>query len=344
MTHRAERGRRGRAARRRPRPGLRSSAVAALVVVALAPDAAHAQETRPDERAAPRALDAFGGLVSRTASVARYVPARPRLGDLLVVYVREPRAHVVRAGLRVFDRTVEAFRVSDAELRAVVAVPIDAMPGLHTLELELPGERRALELAVDDRAFETDRLTVDKRFTRRPDRALARRLEAEERAWRALFEAPPTEPIHVGRFVRPVPGRETAPYGVRRTFNGKTRSRHYGLDLDGATGDPVLAIGDGRVVMSAMRWASGGTVVVDHGGGLFTAYFHLSAREVRPGQRVVRGQRVGAVGATGRVTGPHLHLSVLARMAGPLRVDGWFVDPAPVLGRALDGDRAFTTR
>lgn len=342
MTHRPQRARRGRSGRRPAKAAPR--ALAAVVALAVAPVAARAEEGRPVDRADTRAIDAFGGLPSRTASVARYVPARPRLGDLLVVYVREPRAHVVRAGLRVFDRTVEAFRVSDDELRAIVAVPIDAAPGLHPLELELPGERRALELPVDDRAFETDRLTVDKRFTRRPDKALKRRLEAEEKAWRALFEAPPTEPMHVGRFVRPVPGRETAPYGVRRTFNGKTQSRHYGLDLDGAPGDPVLAIGDGRVVMSAMRWASGGTVVVDHGGGLFTAYFHLSSRDVKPGQRVVRGQRLGGVGATGRVTGPHLHLSVLARMAGGLRVDGWFVDPAPLLDRGLEGDPGFMAR
>jgi murein DD-endopeptidase MepM/ murein hydrolase activator NlpD len=317
--------------------------LAALAAAALDLTAAHAQEARP-ERPAARDVDGVGGLGSATASVARYVPARPRLGDLLVVYVREPRAHVVRAGLRVFDRAVEAFRVSDDELRAIVAVPIDAAPGLHTLEVELPGERRALELRVDDRPFETDRLTVDKRFTRRPDKALKRRLEAEEKAWRALFDAAPSAPIHVGRFVRPVPGRETAPYGVRRTFNGKTQSRHYGLDLDGAPGDPVLAIGDGRVVMSAMRWASGGTVVVDHGGGLFTAYFHLSSRDVKPGQRVVRGQKLGGVGATGRVTGPHLHRAVLARMAGELRADGWFVDPAPVLERALEGDPRFVSR
>jgi murein DD-endopeptidase MepM/ murein hydrolase activator NlpD len=92
-------------------------------------------------------------------------------------------------------------------------------------------------------------------------------------------------------------------------FNGQLRSRHWGLDIDGRLGDPILAMGDGTVVMVAERYYSGGTLVIDHGLRLFSLYFHLSEFAVKPGERVARGQLIGRVGSTGRSTGPHLHLT-----------------------------------
>jgi len=116
----------------------------------------------------------------------------------------------------------------------------------------------------------------------------------------------------------------TAPFGDLRLFNGKAQSQHFGLDLDGRVGDPIEAANDGAVVMVRPCYASGNTVIVDHGGGLYTMYFHLSHFEVKEGQKVARGQLLGLVGRTGRVTGPHLHFSV--------KVDGLYVDGATVLG------------
>jgi murein DD-endopeptidase MepM/ murein hydrolase activator NlpD len=126
-------------------------------------------------------------------------------------------------------------------------------------------------------------------------------------------------------------------YGTRRVFNGELKSRHYGLDLRGRVGTPVFSVLGGRVVLVAERFFSGGTVVVDHGGGLFSLYFHLSRWNVKVGDAVARGARIGAVGRSGRVTGPHLHLGVAVRAepgdgAAPR---GLFVDPEPILAGAL---------
>jgi murein DD-endopeptidase MepM/ murein hydrolase activator NlpD len=113
---------------------------------------------------------------------------------------------------------------------------------------------------------------------------------------------PPKEP-----FVRPVPGEPTSRFGTRRLFNGEPRSPHPGIDLRAAAGATVAAAGGGRVVLADELYYSGNLVILDHGGGLFTLYAHLSRIDVREGQSVRRGERLGLAGATGRVTGPHLH-------------------------------------
>jgi len=124
-------------------------------------------------------------------------------------------------------------------------------------------------------------------------------------------------------FAWPRQGRVTAPYGDLRTFNGKKQSQHFGTDVDGAVGTPIYAANAGTVVMRRDNYASGNTVLVYHGAGLYTAYFHLSAFEVKEGQRVERGQLLGKVGNTGRVTGPHLHWGV--------KVDDLWVDGETLL-------------
>jgi hypothetical protein len=131
-------------------------------------------------------------------------------------------------------------------------------------------------------------------------------------------------------------------------FNGKKRSTHFGLDLDGRPGDPIRPIADGRVVLSAMRWASGGTIVVDHGSGLFTMYFHLSKRLKKVGDIVKTTDILGEVGQTGRVTGPHLHLAAVVRcvrLSGPRKGEprSMYVDPEALLSLELKGHPAFVT-
>jgi murein DD-endopeptidase MepM/ murein hydrolase activator NlpD len=96
-------------------------------------------------------------------------------------------------------------------------------------------------------------------------------------------------------------------FGARRVYNGKTKSFHAGLDLGAKEGTAVAAAGDGRVVLAGDLYFSGGTVLLDHGAGLFTQYFHLSRIDVKEGDAVAKGARLGAAGHTGRATGPHLH-------------------------------------
>jgi murein DD-endopeptidase MepM/ murein hydrolase activator NlpD len=124
-------------------------------------------------------------------------------------------------------------------------------------------------------------------------------------------------------FSRPVPGETSSAFGLRRVFNGQARNPHKGVDLRGAEGTPVLAPADGSVALADDLYFSGKVVYLDHGLGVFTSHAHLSAIEVRPGERVVRGQPIGRVGATGRVTGPHLHFAC--------HVFGIAVNPVPLM-------------
>jgi murein DD-endopeptidase MepM/ murein hydrolase activator NlpD len=161
-------------------------------------------------------------------------------------------------------------------------------------------------IRIEPRSFPEEQLKVKPRFVEPPPEA-RERLARERRKLASLYglrrpASPPTK-----AFVRPVPGAPTSVFGTRRIFNGKPRSPHPGLDLRAATGTPVHGAGSGRVGLAQDLYYAGNTVILDHGGGLFTIYAHLSELLVREGDEIDVGQLIGRSGATGRVTGPHLH-------------------------------------
>lgn len=121
----------------------------------------------------------------------------------------------------------------------------------------------------------------------------------------------------------PVEGRVSSAFGLRRFFNGEPRSPHSGLDIAAPAGTPVKACADGTVILTGNHYFAGNSVYVDHGQGVISMYFHLSEIDVSSGSTVKAGQVLGKVGQTGRVTGPHLHLSISAQ--------GQLVDPTPLL-------------
>lgn len=151
-------------------------------------------------------------------------------------------------------------------------------------------------------------LAVDSSFSRPLDSATAARVARENLRARAVgTRAHDSPPMWTGSFLRPRPSVITSEFGSGRVFNGRVTSRHLGVDFRGAVGEPVRATNRGVVALVDNFFLAGNVVYINHGGGVVTAYFHLSKPLVAVGDTVARGQQIGLIGATGRVTGPHLH-------------------------------------
>ncbi|HEY1418794.1 MAG TPA: M23 family metallopeptidase, partial [Myxococcaceae bacterium] len=154
--------------------------------------------------------------------------------------------------------------------------------------------------------FPERKLTVASKFVKIPASA-RKRIKADQVAFQKAWSTEFRPRAFADNFEKPRDAEITAHFGDKRTLNAKKTTQHFGLDLDGRTGDEIRAANDGRVVMVRDCYTSGNTVLVEHGAGLITAYFHMSKFLVKPGQEVQRGDLLGLVGKTGRVTGPHLH-------------------------------------
>jgi murein DD-endopeptidase MepM/ murein hydrolase activator NlpD len=204
--------------------------------------------------------------------------------------------------------------------QAVAALPVELAPGAATVEIRAPAPLSA-RVEVVDPAFPETQLRVEPKYVT-PSPAQKRRMEEDQAAFDAAWRQPFGPPAFGAAFLPPRRSAETGPFGERRLFNGEKRSQHHGVDLAGAVGEPVAASNDGVVLLARDCYASGRSLVLGHGGGLFSVYFHLDAFEVKPGDRVRRGQVVARVGQTGRVTGPHLHFGI--------KVGDRYVDPASV--------------
>jgi murein DD-endopeptidase MepM/ murein hydrolase activator NlpD len=253
------------------------------------------------------------------AQPVELTPPRARPGDAFLVTVRgeglAPSGQAAGQGL--------AFYAVAGGWQAVGALPIETGPGTLALRLERGGVPLEAGLQVSKGQFPEKRLTVASRFVKPPPAAVKRRIEADQAAFDRAFAQGPSPLRFTGPFALPREDELNARYGEKRTFNRKKASRHYGLDIGGDLGAPVAAANGGRVVLVRDCWASGQSVMIWHGGGLFSTYFHLSGFAVKEGDEVARGQLIGKVGKSGRVTGPHLHWGV--------KVGERYVDPESIL-------------
>ena len=194
------------------------------------------------------------------------------------------------------------------------AVPIDVGDSL-SVEVRCTADGRTdtlrVRLAAARGEYPVERLRVAPTFGRPPDSALAARIRREsDRAAAVAAGSHETPRLWEEPFLRPRDSRITSGFGGGREFNGAITSRHMGTDFAGAIGAPVRAANRGVVRIVGSFYYGGNVVYVDHGAGLTSAYLHLSRQQVAEGDTVERGQVIGRVGATGRVTGPHLHLIV----------------------------------
>ena len=201
---------------------------------------------------------------------------------------------------------------------AVVGIPLAAPLGPRLVTIRGPAGSHAIEFAVGDKHYASQSLKVAPRHVDLSAQDLARVNSERVRIDRALLHWSDSPPDAL-RWPPPVPGVRSSSFGMRRIFNGESRNPHSGMDIAAAAGTPVLLPVAGTVLDTGDYFFTGNTVLVDHGRGLISMYCHLSAIDVRPGQRIAAGTRIGAVGMTGRATGPHLHWALSLNRA--------FVDP-----------------
>ena len=209
---------------------------------------------------------------------------------------------------------------------ALLPVPLDTLPGIYPLPVvvvEENGTTNAFELELPVRQLERpeESLTLPERMVSPRDPQDLARIARESRLLKELFAERGGRLWD--RFARPVDDPISSVFGKRRLLNGQPRAPHSGTDFRSPAGTPVGALSSGRVVLQEDLFYTGKTVVIDHGEGLFSVYAHLSSSAVKPGDLVKVGEVVGAVGSTGRSTGPHLHLS--------LRLLGARIDPMLLL-------------
>jgi len=201
-------------------------------------------------------------------------------------------------------------RSPDSVFRALVGVPIEIGDSLLVsvfLQRHDRNDTVLTSLPIKQGGYPREVLAVAPAFVR-PDNAAAARIQAEvARSRQVSRQSQERSRIWHGPFRLPRQSRITSQFGAARVYNGEVRSRHLGTDFAGAVGAPVHSAGRGVVAMVADFYLAGRVVYIDHGAGVVTAYFHLSRAYVAEGDTVVAGQRIGAVGQSGRVTGPHLH-------------------------------------
>ena len=207
--------------------------------------------------------------------------------------------------------------------RALIGIALSQPLGGAEIRYQLDGTTLVHHFAVQDKAYTEQHITLKNREMVNPNPQQLARIREESQRQRQLYLRYSDYPTPRQGFVLPLEGRVSSLFGHRRFFNGEPRNPHSGLDIAAPTGTPVLAPASGQVVMVDNLYYNGKTVFLDHGQGLITMYCHLSEQAVAEGESVEQGQVIGLVGATGRVTGPHLHWSV--------SLNGYRVDPTTLM-------------
>jgi murein DD-endopeptidase MepM/ murein hydrolase activator NlpD len=218
---------------------------------------------------------------------------------------------------------LEFFKVQEREYKSLLGVDFRMTPGTYPLEVEVvatdnsPSTYRA-NIEIKEEKFGEQRLTLPQNMVTL-DAETLKRVRKEAAKFRKLWSIHTPRRYWYGNFVRPVPGKLSTPFGLGRILNGEPRSPHSGVDLRATMGQPVRAANHGRIVLVGDFFFHGKAVVIDHGWGLYTMYFHLSEVNVAEGDLVGKSYVIGLAGSTGRATGPHLHWGV--------RLGGARVDP-----------------
>jgi murein DD-endopeptidase MepM/ murein hydrolase activator NlpD len=242
-----------------------------------------------------------------------------RPGEAILVAVKAP---VQTTGITIdaFGSQWTAFRANDTTWRALIGIDLDQRPGTYTLVAASSTPhvaRTTREIVVAPRQFRQRVLKVAPDYVNPPADLLAR-IRSESEFMTGVYQHSSAEPKWQQGLIRPVKDPANSSFGTRSVFNGEPRSPHAGTDFLSGAGTPIHAPAGGRVVAARDLFFTGNTVIIDHGLGVFSMLAHLSRIDIQEGQTIDSGEIVGLVGATGRVTGPHLHWAL---RAGSARVD-----------------------
>lgn len=214
----------------------------------------------------------------------------------------------------------------DDQWLAVVGIPLAEKPGELKLKVSTPSGTTEVPFSIKDKSYRTQNITVKNQRHVDPNPTDLKRIAGEtKRSDAALSKFTPTAAPSL-QLMSPVEGIRSDSYGSRRVFNGQPRNPHSGMDIAASKGTPIRSPAAGTVVEAGEFFFNGNTLYIDHGDGLVTMYCHLDSIKVKPGDQLAAGDLIGTVGATGRVTGPHLHWGVALNRA--------MVDPALFLEAA----------
>lgn len=251
------------------------------------------------------------------------VPAEVSQGRVFAITVRDsaPFESVMEWNGKSFPLAGKPSSTPDVwEASLLLGVPMDAR-GAWPLTAHIGRDKLSASIRVLPVAWSEQKLSVLPEYVTPPAEVQAQIARDAERSKKVIQSFRPEQDWTLP-FARPVPGGVSSAFGGRRIFNGEPRSPHRGTDMRGPAGTPVKAVAAGVVALAEPQYFSGNVIYIDHGQGVISLYAHLSAFEVQPGDIVRRGQVIGKVGATGRVTGPHLHLGMM--------VQGVAVDAMPL--------------
>lgn len=236
---------------------------------------------------------------------------------LITIHVREGQIPDVTW----MDRRVFLVPASDKTCwHGFIGADLTRKPGHYELRIRVSGSghEEALDVQVVDKDYGVRRLHLPEKMVELDDRSL-KRVRNESEKLKTIWDAPASEPLWSGPFLKPVDGDVVGPFGRRSILNNRPRSPHAGVDLRGEKGAPVKATNNGRIVLTADHFFSGKTVILDHGGNILSMYFHLDKILARKDEIVRKGDIIGLIGSTGRATGPHLHWGI--------RINGARINP-----------------
>jgi murein DD-endopeptidase MepM/ murein hydrolase activator NlpD len=233
-------------------------------------------------------------------------------GQVLWIEVPVAKPQATVSGM-LLKRKIPFFRNSDTSFAGIVGIDMEDPPGLQELSINVHSntgtDHLSYSILIIKEHYSVQHLTLPKDKVDLDPKTL-QRVQHEQKELAETFRHISALPLWDGPFLEPVNGKVTGVFGSRRVINGQPRRPHSGEDIAAPEGTPVQAINKGTVVKTMNHFFSGKGVVLDHGVGLFSMYFHLSEIDVNSGQVILKGAALGKVGASGRATGPHLHWGI----------------------------------